>query len=200
MSAKELLLHSKIRPTEFTGNVGELSARSRERRSPTQDDVLGPFYRPGAPYRAKVSPYGANGTPLLINGRVWGFDSKKSLPAHLDIWQADASGKYDNQNPQKKPTGYSFRTRTVTDEHGAYEFESIHPGSYRLDDGTWRAPHIHFIVSAYGYITLVTQLFFEGDEHLDTDPFVKKSLIIRLHTRSSIQHGVFDIVLARPET
>jgi len=92
----------------------------------------------------------------------------------------------------------------VTDEHGSYEFESIHPGSYQLDDGTWRAPHVHFIVSAYGYVTLVTQLFFKGDKHLDTDPFVKKSLIIPIHavaaSRATAQFGVFDIVLVRPES
>src|SRR5262249_49963050 len=71
---------------------------------PTEDNILGPYYREGAPYRAKITPPLAKGTTLVIRGRVWGFDTKKPLVnALLDIWQADADGRYDNDDATKPP-------------------------------------------------------------------------------------------------
>jgi protocatechuate 3,4-dioxygenase beta subunit len=68
-----------------------------------------------------------------------------------------------------------------------------------MDATTWRSPHLHFRVRAIGLKTLVTQLFFEGARYLDTDPFVKRSLIIPLRQAAggagSYKRGRFDIVL-----
>lgn len=71
---------------------------------PTEDNILGPYFREGAPYRAKVTPPLEKGTVLLIRGRVWGFDTRKPLAGTvLDIWQANADGRYDNDDPAKPP-------------------------------------------------------------------------------------------------
>ncbi|MDZ4833242.1 MAG: twin-arginine translocation signal domain-containing protein [Candidatus Melainabacteria bacterium] len=170
----------------------------------TEDNILGPFYRKGAMFRAKVTPPMEPGRLLVVNGRVWGDDTRKPLSmAILDVWQADDNGVYDNQNPKKQPglTEMTNRARMVADEAGRYEFESIHPGRYMINDTTWRPEHIHFMVSHPGYQTLVTQLYFEGDPHNAGDDFIKQSLIMKVNQATT--HGTtydtvtFDIVLAK---
>jgi hypothetical protein len=70
-----------------------------------------------------------------------------------------------------------------------------------MDPQTWRSPHIHYKVHARAYKTMITQLFFKGAPYLDTDPFVKTSLIIRLRAIQTpggpYWRGEFNIVLAR---
>lgn len=194
--------------TEAIGNAGEHSLSSvhladRRLRDPTEDDVIGPYYRRHAPFRAKISPPMALGEALVISGIVWSFHTRSPVAGVLlDIWQADADGHYDNDNPTHPPGPHTFinRARFPCDEHGRYELETIFPGPYQMDPTTWRSPHLHFLVRAIGMRTLVTQLFFEGAPYLDTDPFVKKSLIIPLHdvstNKGNYRHGRFDIVLA----
>jgi len=170
---------------------------------PTEENILGPYYREGAPFRAKVTPPLEKGTVLSIRGRVWGFDTKKPLPGVvLDIWQANADGRYDNDDPAKPPANgiYLNRTRVLTDETGYYEFETVHPGPYKIGPDAWRPSHIHYMVRKAGYTSLVTQLYFEGDRFNKTDEFIKPSLVIPLNRAKVggqvIETGVFDVVLA----
>jgi len=170
---------------------------------PTEDNILGPYFREGAPFRAKVTPPLAKGIPLLIRGRVWGFDTKKPLVhAMLDIWQADTDGRYDNDDPNKPPAKgvYVNRTRVLTDETGYYEYETVHPGPYKIGPDAWRPAHIHYLVRKAGYTNLITQLYFEGDRFNAKDEFIKSSLIIKLEgakvNGTTIETGVFDVVLA----
>jgi protocatechuate 3,4-dioxygenase beta subunit len=171
---------------------------------PTPSDVLGPFYRKGAPFQTDIAPPVAKGTALVISGIVHGLGARKPLAnALLDIWQANADGHYDNDDPSHPPPPNVFtdRARLRTDRHGSYEFRTVYPGAYKMDATTWRTPHIHYKVEARGYATLVTQLFFDGAPYLATDPFVEKELIIALRAlqgdRGPYWSGTFDIVLAR---
>jgi len=172
-------------------------------KPPTDSDVIGPYFRKGAPYRAKVTPPNEPGTTLLISGRVWGVDSRRPLSGTtMDIWQANEQGHYDNEDPQHPPLPHSYknRVRLITDEHGYYEYETIHPGAYKMDPTTWRSPHIHYRVQHQAYRRLITQLFFKGDLYEDIDPFFKQSLVIPLTKEKlngkPLERGVFDIVLA----
>jgi protocatechuate 3,4-dioxygenase beta subunit len=71
---------------------------------PTVGDVLGPFFRKGAPFRTSISPTLAKGTALVISGTVRGVGKKKPLAnALLEIWQANADGHYDNDDPTHPP-------------------------------------------------------------------------------------------------
>jgi len=203
-----LALRAEARPTPSVGDP------STHARAFANDDDLatfqltdgvaltrrsqeGPFYRAGAPYRCKVSPPLVEGVCLVIAGRVWGFDSKKPIPhAVIDLWHADVHGRYDNADGS-----FRNRARLITSETGAYEFETIHPTGYSNGPNFQRAPHIHFKVSAAGYRTLTSELFFEGDAHQDIDPLFKPELVVKMAcretARGSIECGQFDIVLEK---
>ena len=208
------LLHSDAGPTESSGGLGHYGVTSAsaeemdlpDARSaagqPTEDNILGPFHRPGAPFRAKITPPLAAGIVLLVKGRVWGYDTKKPVAgAVIDIWQASAQGRYDNDDPQDPPAagGFRNRARVMTDENGAYEFETVHPGRYK-NGSEWRPAHVHYWVRHRRYRELITQLYFKGDPYNNADPFIKPSLIMPVSQRTigagSYELVNFDIVLA----
>jgi len=206
LGAQGLILHADAEPTPEAGDLDEAPffVAQQAEMMPTEDCILGPYHRKGAPFRGKVTPPLEAGTVLLISGRVWGHDTKKPLAgARLDVWQANAVGRYDNDDPQNppKPDVFVNRVRLISDENGYYEYETIHPGPYQIGANAWRPAHIHYLIGAPGYKTLVTQLFFAGDPHNAKDEFIKKSLIIELATkkvgRASYEVGTFDIVLAK---
>jgi catechol 1,2-dioxygenase len=169
----------------------------------TEDNIWGPYYRKGSPYRAKITPPLAEGVVLVIQGRVWGIDTRKPLAgAVLDIWQADHHGRYDNDEEEHPPADNLFvnRARVTTDETGYYEYETVHPGRYKIGPDAWRPSHVHYLVRHPGYKPLVTQLYFKGDPHNAADQFIKPSLIIEVQNRAvgtrQFEAGVFDVVLA----
>jgi protocatechuate 3,4-dioxygenase beta subunit len=212
-----LVLLGDVRPTEASGDLGAYGRYLQENTvqaanlskaltwNPTEDNILGPFHRTGAPFRGKVTPPLEPGTVLLISGRVWGADTHRPLPnTVIDIWQANHQGRYDNDDPKNPPAADFFknRARLLTDEGGFYEYETIHPGPYRIDQNTWRPSHIHYWVRCANYRPLITQLYFRGDQHQKGDAWIKNSLIIDLTERKSpggtaYRTGRFDIVLAR---
>ena len=169
----------------------------------TEDNILGPYHRPSAPFRAKITPPLEPGTVMVISGRVWGFDTRRPLEnAVIDIWQANTEGRYDNDDPQRPPAANVFinRARLVTDATGYYEYETVHPGAYRIGPNDWRPPHVHYMVRHPQYRQLVTQLYFRGDPHQAADQFIRPSLIIDLAeqrvARGTYKRGTFDIILA----
>jgi catechol 1,2-dioxygenase len=218
--AAGLVLRPDARPTEASGDDQEAQevagadakttgAEAAEITPPkvfkaTEDNILGPYYRAGAPYRAKITPPLEPGEVLLISGRVWGLDTRKPLAgAVLDIWQANDKGRYDNDDSAKPPAKgvYLNRARLVTDETGYYECETILPGRYQIGRDLWRPRHIHYLIRRDGYKQLVTQLYFQGDPYNKTDDFIRESLIIDLAEQKTpagkYKTGRFDIVLAK---
>lgn len=218
-AAGTLVLPAYAEPTESSGDLGDYAAVLQQEPIPqppplvgqpmprawqaTEDNILGPYYRAGAPYHAKVTPPLEPGDLMLISGRVYGLDTRRPLPfVTLDVWQANAEGRYDNDDPQRPPAAGVFlnRARVIADQNGAYQFETIHPGPYRTGPNQWRPSHIHFLVRHANYRQLVTQLYFRGDEHQRADPWIKPSLIIDLAEertrRGNYRRGTFDIVLA----
>jgi len=201
-------------PTEASGDIGSYGdylsrppkppANVKDKFAPTEDNILGPFHRGGAPFRAKITPPLEAGTVRLVSGRVWAHDTKKPLAsAAIDIWQADSKGRYDNDDPKNPPAKNVFknRARLITDEAGYYEYETVHPGRYKIGENVWRPSHIHYLVRHQGYRTLVTQLYFKGDPMNKDDAFIKESLIIELKEQkvgdAAYEVGTFDIVLAK---
>lgn len=158
----------------------------------TEDNILGPFYKAGAPCEANLAD-GLDGELMLIQGTVYGCDCVTPLAgAIVDVWQADGDGAYDN-------AGFVLRGKIQTDAMGRYSFLTIKPGWY-LNGSQYRPAHIHYKVSHEDGVALTTQLYFEGDPYIPIDPFVKDSLVIPLTTGdvngSEGLIGTFDVVLA----
>ena len=110
--------------------------------------------------------------------------------AIVDVWQSDDDGYYDVQRPDLEAP--ALRARFRTDQNGRFSFWSIMPTFYPIpDDGPvgdmlkatkrhpYRPAHIHFMIAAEGFETLITHVFVEGDPYLDGDAVfgVKQSLI-----------------------
>jgi catechol 1,2-dioxygenase len=181
---------------------------------PTSPDVLGPFYRAGAPVRAKITDPGEAGDVLVLSGTVYGPDCRTPLPgALLDVWQADHAGHYDIKEPATLTdrTPLRLRGRLLTDAQGHYEIETIVPGRYPIPPGLpgleqyagrTRPAHVHFTVMHPLYGPLTTQLYFKGDPYLSQDPWAKPSLAIDLESQATGAAkrllGKFNIVLAKP--
>ncbi|MDE0390059.1 MAG: 6-chlorohydroxyquinol-1,2-dioxygenase [Rhodospirillales bacterium] len=160
----------------------------------TESSVLGPFYREGAPdYEngADLAEGETGGESVLVSGRVVDLEGGPIAGAVLDIWQTAPDAIYAAQDPSG--SSYNLCGRITTEDDGRYWFRTRKPVSYTVPgDGpvgamleaagrhNWRPAHIHFMLSAPGYETLVTQLFTDDDPYLDTDAVfgVKDSLIV----------------------
>lgn len=188
---------------EFLNKNGIPQIHPAKKWERTSEDILGPYHLTGAPFRGKVTPPLEPGKLLMVNGRIWGFDTKKPITsAVMDVWQADAKGSYDMDDPRNPPAKSEFknRIRLVVDESGFYEYETIRPAAYQIGQGTFRPSHIHYMVQAPGYKKLITQLYFKGDPNIKTDRWASNSNLVidpkAVKTANgSYELGRFDIVL-----
>jgi len=112
------------------------SGRSKEKCEPTEQQAMGPFYKPGAPERTSV------GQGYVLSGVVKSTTCRPIPGAQIELWLAAPDGNYDD----------AHRATMFTDGSGKYRFESNFPPQY-----SFRPPHIHMRISAPGYQTLVTQ-------------------------------------------
>ena len=159
----------------------------------TPSAVLGPFYVDGPPSRTQGFDIagGLPGTPLWVDVAVTGQRDLPVPQAVVDVWQSNKDGFYDVQLPEAD--GPVLRARFRTDDEGHLKFWTILPSAYPIPaDGPvgdllsvlrrhpYRAPHIHFMISAPGHTRLITQLFVAGGEYLDSDAVfgVKPELIV----------------------
>jgi protocatechuate 3,4-dioxygenase beta subunit len=117
----------------------------------------------------------ATGQLISVKGRVTDEDGSPIKGAVIELWQANAAGKYihamDNHQAPIDPH-FSGEGRLVTNEEGEYEFFSIKPGAYPvLESGWWwRPPHIHFSIFGVSFMDrYVTQIFFPGEPLNETD-------------------------------
>lgn len=151
----------------------------------TEATVFGPFFVEGAPdYRnGDDIANGAPGVPCFVGGRVTGLGGEAVAHAAIDVWQADEEGFYDVQVPPKAGEAeHRARGRLRTTRDGHYHFRSILAEPYPIPhDGPvgrmlealgrhpWRPAHLHFMIEAPGYETLITHVFREGSDYLDSD-------------------------------
>lgn len=183
----------------------------------TENTVLGPFHVAGAPRYAM----GANisldgkGESCLFIGQVRDTDGSPIAGAEIDVWCDNADGYYDVQQPGIQPQ-WNNRGIFVTGPDGHYEFRGIRPVAYPIpDDGPVgqmlaalqrhpnRPAHMHFLVSAPGFETIVTHTFVEGDQWLSSDAVfgVKTSLIASMEKGSDTAwRSHFDFVMTPKAT
>jgi len=153
----------------------------------TDDNMEGPFYKPGAPVRSVLLEGAAAGTPLLLTGRVLDPRGRPLKGALLDLWHADHTGTYDND-------GFKLRGRIYTDDDGRYSVRTIKPAAYGAPDDK-RPSHIHVKASAGNSPVLTTQLYFKGDPWNRLDPAVRPSLIMTPKEASDGLTARFDFVI-----
>jgi catechol 1,2-dioxygenase len=160
----------------------------------TESTVLGPFYVPGSPLRE----YGADlaeqesGVPAWVEGKVVDVaDDSPIAGAEVDVWQNGDNRLYAVQDPEA-PEDH-LRGRFVTRDDGSFAFLAVRPVAYPIpDDGPvgemldatgrhpWRPAHIHMVVRAEGFQTLVTHIFDEESEYLESDTvFAVKPTLLR---------------------
>lgn len=121
-----------------------------------------------------------NGEPLgermIVTGRVLDEDGRGIPDTLIEIWQANAAGRYIHVNDQHDaPIDPNFfgAGRCVSNSEGSYRFTTIRPGAYPWPNhaNAWRPPHIHFSLFGPSFVTrLVTQMYFPGDPLLEIDP------------------------------
>jgi protocatechuate 3,4-dioxygenase beta subunit len=119
------------------------------------------------------SPLGAR---IVVSGRVVDEDGRPVRRTLVEVWQANAAGRYLHGNDQHHAPldpNFTGEGHTLTDDEGNYRFVTIRPGEYPWGNhhNAWRPAHIHFSVFGPAFATrLVTQMYFPGDPLLSSDP------------------------------
>jgi protocatechuate 3,4-dioxygenase beta subunit len=154
------------------------------------------------------------GEKMVVSGRLLDEDGRPIRRSLVEIWQANASGRYAHPgDTHAAPLDPNFlgAGRTFTDDEGWYRFTTIKPGAYpwRNHPFAWRPQHIHFSLLGNAPIQrLVTQMYFPGDPLLDLDPvynsvpdeIARQRMVSALALETGVE-GIalgyrFDIVLA----
>jgi protocatechuate 3,4-dioxygenase beta subunit len=143
------------------------------------------------------------GERIVVGGRVLDEDGRPMPHTLVEIWQANAAGRYLHQRDQHNAPldpNFSGQGSMLTDAEGYYRFVSIRPGCYpwRNHYNAWRPAHIHFSVFGPAFATrLVTQMYFPGDPLLATDPIFNCTADESARRRLIAQ---FDYEATIPET
>lgn len=158
----------------------------------TEATVFGPFFVEGAPDYENGGDIanGTQGEPCFVSGTIRGLDDQRIAGAEISVWQSDDEGVYDVQRPGLDQHQARGNLRSLED--GRFYFKSIlavpypipHDGPvgrmlHALGRHPWRPAHLHFMVKAPGYETLITHVFRAGGQYLDSDAVfgVRSSLV-----------------------
>ena len=163
----------KLKPLDILAGSGGLQ--------PTPSASEGPFWKPGSPTRETLFNANDSGQQIKVVGDVLDRNGNLIDGAMVDVWQADASGNYDN-------SGYGFRGHVFSNENGNYSFNTVKPGIYPS-----RTPHIHIKVSTPRGHKLTTQLYFPDYSRRNARDFLfDKRLLVTWESGSQAR---FDFVL-----
>ena len=183
-------------------------------------ELTGPVFGPadfGPLDNDLIKNYAQSGDPIgeriIVHGRVLDETGRPVPRTLVEIWQANASGRYRHKkDTYLAPIDPNFGGcgRTLTDENGYYHFRTVKPGAYpwRNYVNSWRPAHIHVSVFGSSFSQrLITQMYFEGDPLIRTCPIVNtipdKAAIDRLIAALDVNAAIpfdclaykFDIVL-----
>jgi hydroxyquinol 1,2-dioxygenase len=183
----------------------------------TKSSLLGPFYRQDAPMMELGDSIisRSKGSEVVFYGRVTDTNGKGIPNALVQIWEPDETGNYDLQ--KHDPSVMDLRGCFHADAEGRYYFRGLCPTGYMIPmDGPvgdmiraqrrhgYRPAHIHFVIAAPGYRELVTALYMQDDDHIDSDTVfgVVESLITEVNPKDPnaplpLPSIHFDFQLAR---
>ncbi|MBV8749143.1 MAG: protocatechuate 3,4-dioxygenase subunit beta [Candidatus Eremiobacteraeota bacterium] len=165
----------------YTSTIKRHPNRALIAAPPTLSETTGPtfavpWYGPNATDLSRVDGREAQGQRIIVAGRVLDEDGRPVRGTLVEVWQANAAGRYHHDGDQHDaPLDPNFvgAGQVVTDDDGGWRFLTIRPGAYpwRNTYNAWRPAHIHFSVFGPSFATrMITQMYFPGDPLLETDP------------------------------
>jgi protocatechuate 3,4-dioxygenase, beta subunit len=155
------------------------------------------------------------GERIVVSGRLLDEDGRPIRNSLIEVWQANACGRYRHQvdqHPAPLDPNFSGGGRVLTGDDGSYRFVTIKPGAYPWGNhpNAWRPAHIHFSVFGRAFTQrLVTQMYFPGDPLMEHDPIIhavrdpkaRELLIARFDLERTVPDWAlayrWDIVLGR---
>jgi protocatechuate 3,4-dioxygenase, alpha subunit len=153
------------------------------RLGPTPSQTVGPYFtlRLSGEGENILVASGPSGTPIVIEGRVLDGDRNHIEDALLEIWQANAAGRYhhpDDTRDLELDRGFTGFGRAITDFNtGMYRFETVKPGLVPDVEGVFQAPHISLIVQGRGMLNPVfTRIYFSDEEVANADDLILRSI------------------------
>ena len=144
----------------------------------------------------------AQGERIIVEGRVLDEDARPIAGTLVELWQANAAGRYAHPNDQHDAPldpNFTGAGRAITDAEGRYRFVTIKPGAYpwRNHRNAWRPAHLHFSLFGPSFLTrLITQMYFPGDPLLPHDPIYNSTPDPAARQRMV---SSFDFDLTKPE-
>ena len=177
--------------------------RSTVKRSPrkplvviphTLSELTGPVYghetvHPGDEDLTKQHAGEPLGERIVVHGRVLDEDGRPVPDTLVEIWQANAAGRYIHvvdQHPAPIDPNFTGAGRIATDSEGRYKFITVKPGAYPWGNhhNAWRPNHIHFSLFGHSFLSrLVTQMYFPGDPLFPFDPIFNSVTDEKARTR-----------------
>ena len=157
------------------------------------------------------------GERIIVTGRILDENEDPISGAMVEIWQANAAGRYvdrEDQHHAPKDPNFLGAGRIITGDDGWYRFLTLRPGAYPWGNhsNAWRPPHIHFSIFGPNIMTrLITQMYFEGDPLLKHDPIyggASEEACVRMIADFSLEHTeegfalgyLWDIVIRGPKS
>jgi len=180
----------------------------------TSSQTVGPFFAPALLRDPQNTLVGSNtaGERIRIEGRVIDGDGQGVSDALVEIWQANAAGRYNHPLDQRdlpldpEFTGFG---RAGSDDDGRYWFETIKPGAVPFDDQRMQAPHLAVTVMSRGMLNhAATRLYFADDPANDSDPILgmvpanrrQTMLAQREESNGSVVYRLDIVLQGRDET
>lgn len=168
----------------------------------TSAPLMRPALYPAMTDLSTVDGHAAIGERIIVAGQLRDEDGRPQPDAMIEIWQANAAGRYHHERDQHDaPLDPHFTGvgRVFTDAEGCYRYTTIRPGAYpwRNHHNAWRPVHIHYSIFGCGFAQrLVTQMYFPGDPLLDHDPVFLATPDAAARARLVAQ---FDLGITEPE-
>jgi protocatechuate 3,4-dioxygenase alpha subunit len=153
----------------------------------TPSQTIGPFYSIGFSWleRTDLTEGAVDGTRVTVRGRVLDGDGQPVPDAVLEIWQADAEGRYAHLEDDRESIGTPFFGfgRVPVNDAGEFCFKTVKPGSVSRVDGVKQAPHLEISLFMRGLLRrLITRLYFTEELGNDSDAVLAQVPIARRHT------------------
>lgn len=195
--------------------VGGAHGANQENASlaPTPSEAQGPFYPVVAQKdqdfdltQVEGLEGQAKGRVVVIQGHVFDTEGNPVEDAVVDLWQANAAGRYRHPHESNTaPLDDFFQGWAIvpSGKGGAFQFKTIVPGSYPALEGWDRPPHIHFKVTKKGYLELTTQMYFPGEKLNDLDRLLmrkseeERALMIAKQSQEDASFYHYRLVIER---